>query len=104
MKINWRSEYALGSDQLTIFQSIKFILVAHTIPPRNFINLRKLKNNNDQQLLPYGEDLRKAIKAAAGKPISQGGTKSMAANISAKHEKCEEREELHKKLSEQPQK
>ena len=100
MHIGWRTEYALGSDHLTIILSITHThttwdLVTHTTPQKTFNNFRKadwasfkdgieLKPKKQQRLTNIYQaekTLMKDIKAAAGRHIPQGRNKTQVANF-----------------------
>ena len=117
MNIDWRTEYALGSDHLPIVLSITYDLITYTTPQRTFINFRKAdwaryKDNIDlklkQQQRPINvyhaeKNLRNAIRAAAGRHIPQGRVKTVVAKFLSEAVKFSENKPNSKKISRGPQ-
>ena len=94
MNIDWRTEYALGSNHLPIVLSITCDLITHTTPQRTFINFRKadwasfkddielkLKKQESPTNVYRAETLMKAINAAAGRHIPPGRIQKVVANF-----------------------
>ena len=115
MNIDYRMEYALGSDNLPITLSNASDLFTHVTPQRNFINFRKahyasfnddieLKLNKQQKptiVYHAKKILRKAINAAAGRHIPQRRIKTVVAIFPIEAVKLSEKE-IQRKSPEDP--